>query len=354
MRFTALNFVLLIIIPSFVFAQTSDNYSIKLLTQKEGVSIRGLSIPNEKIIWASGSKGTIVISEDGGDHFIWKQIAGYENRDFRAIHAWNDKEAIIVAIASPAIVLKTIDGGVTWYKVYEKKDSLMFLDAIYFKDENNGTIAGDPINKELFILNTMDKGEHWQPNDSNYFKSDLKEGEAFFASSSSNIAHVFDYDFLLTGGNTSRLWINGVAKDIPIIQGEKTTGGNSIAISPNGNYILIVGGDFARKEQSENNLVALKLYEQPKASLKNINASNSKWKIEKNIGNPHGYKSSISFISNKIVIATGTSGVDISKNSGKSWNLISKESYHVVQKQPGKLGAFLAGANGRIGYINFY
>ena len=100
--------------------------------------------------------------------------------------------------------------------------------------------------------------------------------------------------------------------------------------------------------------MALGLGVQIKASLKNINSSNSKWKIKKNIGNPHGYKSSVCFINDQLVIATGTSGVDISKNSGKSWNLISMESFHVVQKQPSKQAAFFAGANGRIGYINFY
>ncbi len=354
MRFSQLYIVLFLLITPFAKAQISDNNSIIVLTQKNGVSIRGLSLPNEKTIWASGSKGSIVYSKDGGIHFNWKQIAGYENRDFRSIHAWNDKEAVVAAIEAPAIVLKTIDGGENWYKVYENKDSLMFLDAIHFKDDQNGSIVGDPINNHLFLLNTFDKGEHWQQVKSDYFKSDLNEGEACFASSSSNMGHSFNYDFIVTGGNTSRLWINGEARDLPIIQGGKTTGANSIGISPNGSNMLIVGGDFAQKERTENNIVCLQLYVQIKASMKNIKASNSNWKIKKQIGNPHGFKSSVCFITNKLVVATGTSGVDISNNAGKKWDLISTESFHVVQKQPGKMVAFFAGANGRIGYINFY
>jgi len=353
MRFSQLYIVVFLFITTFANAQTSDNNSIKVLTQKNGISIRGLSIPNEKTIWASGSKGSIAFSNDAGEHFNWKQIAGYEARDFRSIHAWNDKEAIVAAIEAPAIVLKTINGGESWYKVYENKDALMFLDAIHFKDEQRGSIVGDPINNQLFLLNTIDKGEHWNPINSEYFKSDLKEGEACFASSSSNMAHSFDDDFIVTGGNTSRLWMNGVAKDLPIIQGGKTTGANSIAISPNGSNMLIVGGDFTHKEQADHNIVCLQLNVQIKASLKNINASNSRWKIRKQIGNPHGFKSSVCFITNKMVITTGTSGVDISNNAGKTWDLISTESFHVVQQQPGKKAAFLAGANGRIGYIVF-
>jgi len=353
MRFSKFSIVLFLLISIFAKAQNSDNISIIVRTQKNGISIRGLSLPNEKTIWASGSKGSIAFSNDGGENFIWKQIKGYENRDFRSIYAWNVKEAIVAAIEAPAVVLKTVDGGESWYKVYENKDSLMFLDAIHFKDEQNGSIVGDPINNQLFLLNTFDKGEHWQTINSDYFKSDLKDGEACFASSSSNMGHSFGYDFIVTGGNTSRLWINGMAKNLPIIQGGKTTGANSIAISPSGSNMLIVGGDFTHKEQSENNIVSLQLYIQIKASQKNINASNSYWKIKKQIGNPHGFKSSVCFISNKLIITTGTSGVDISNNAGKKWDLISTESFHVVQKQPGKKAAFIAGANGRIGYIVF-
>ena len=79
------------------------------------------------------------------------QVAGYEKRDFRAIHAWNNKEAIIAAVAAPAVILKTKDGGMTWNKVYENADTAMFLDAIHFKDENNGSVVGDPINKIIFF-----------------------------------------------------------------------------------------------------------------------------------------------------------------------------------------------------------
>ena len=101
------------------FAQNSDNNSIKILTQKKGVSIRGMAVPNTNTIWASGSKGSIALSINGGTNFEWMQVQGYETRDFRSIHAWNEKEAIIVAVAAPALILKTKDGGKSWYKVYE-------------------------------------------------------------------------------------------------------------------------------------------------------------------------------------------------------------------------------------------
>lgn len=342
---------ILILFVQLAVAQNSGNNSIKILSQKKGISIRGLSVPNENTIWASGSSGTIALSINGGEHFEWMQVAGYEKRDFRAIHAWNNKEAIIAAVAAPAVILKTIDGGKTWNKVYENADTAMFLDAINFKDENNGSVVGDPINNIIFLLNTTDKGEHWQQAAPNYFKSELKQGEAFFASSNSNLASKGNDQFLISGGMASRLWMNGVARDLNILQGGKSTGANSIAIAPNGNKLIIVGGDFAKFKDSEKNIAGFNLFLTPNTELKHKSIRIPKWAQRKNLGTPNGYKSGVTFLTNQLLVTCGTSGVDISKNSGKNWELISSESFHVVKKQPNRKAVFLAGSGGRIGYM---
>jgi len=332
------------------FAQNSGNNSIKILTQKKGVSIRALAVPNLNTIWASGSKGSIARSVNGGTDFEWMQVKGYETRDFRSIHAWDEKEAIIVAVAAPAIILKTKDGGTSWYKVYENADTLMFLDAIHFKDASNGLVVGDPISNHIFLLSTVDKGEHWNEIPSSYFKTPLEKGEAFFASSGSNIAQLSKEDFLVSGGLRSRLWINGEALDIPIIQGGTSTGANSMAISPNGNNIMIVGGDFMKDTSRLQNAVGLKLFIKPNSNQKWQSEKIPYWKIDELAGLPNGYRSGVEYITNTILIACGTSGVDISMNKGKNWDLISTESFHVVRKQPTTKAVFLAGGGGRIGY----
>ena len=346
--------LLLVLFVQVTYAQNSGNNSIKILTQKKGISLRGLSVPDENTVWASGSNGSIAISINGGIDFDWLQVLGYEKRDFRAIHAWNKKEAIIVAVAAPAVILKTNDGGVSWRKVYENSDSAMFLDAINFKDDNNGTVVGDPINNVIFLLNTSDKGEHWQQAAPNYFASALQEGEAFFASSNSNIVSTNKEQFIISGGKVSRLWINGVARDLNILQGSTSTGANSIAISPNGNKIMIVGGDFTKFKAFEKNITGFNQFLTPNTELKHKSVRNQKWLERKNLGHPNGYKSGVTFLTNRFLVTCGTSGVDVSKNSGKNWDLISTESFHVVKKQPYRKAVFLAGAGGRIAYISFH
>lgn len=325
------------------FAQNTDNSSIKILTQKKGVSLRGLSVPSQSIIWASGNKGSIAKSINAGVAFEWWQVTGYENRDFRSIHAWDDQEAIIVAVASPALILKTKDGGKTWYKVYENPDSLMFLDAIHFKDAYHGLVVGDPVGNSIFLLSTEDRGEHWNEISSNYFSTPLVPGEAFFASSNSNITQLSKLtppqSFLVSGGLKSRLWINGEAMDIPMVQGGKSKGANSIALSPQEDKLMIVGGDFTVDTSRWMNAVGLQF-------------NQHHWMIDNSIGLPHGYRSSVTYVTNDLIICSGTSGVDISENGGKQWKLISNESFHVVRKQPNTKSVFLAGAGGRIGYYS--
>ncbi len=334
----------------FMCTGLSAQYQMKTLTSQKGVSIRAMSVPSEKVIWASASKGMVAKSTNEGASFEWMQVKGYEKRDFRAMHAWNDQEAIIVAVASPAIILKTMDGGATWDKVYENNDTSMFLDAIHFSDNNNGTVIGDPIDGHLFILTTNNKGATWDKIPNDFFKSTLNNGEAFFASSNSNLIHLGKVLVFVTGGLSSRIWINGMAEAMPMMQGTNSTGANSIAISPNGNRVVVVGGDFANDTIANQNIVGYQLFQTPNSDLKYLSKKQIIWKKIK-LSNPNGYKSSVEFIDNNRLITCGTSGVDFSKDNGASWETISKASFHIAKKHPTKRGAYLAGSGGRISFV---
>jgi len=334
----------------FMCTGLSAQNQMKALTTQKGISIRSLSVPSEKVIWASGSKGMVARSTNEGVTFEWMQVKGYEKRDFRAMHAWNDQEAIIVAIASPAVILKTKDGGASWNKVYENIDSSMFLDAIHFSDQNNGTVIGDPIGGYLFMLTTKNKGATWDEIPNDYYKSTLNNGEAFFASSNSNLIHVGKENIFVTGGLSSRLWKNGVAETLPILQGTSSTGANSIALSPNGNRVVIVGGDFSNDTIAKQNITSYQIFKTPNSDSKHLSNHQLIWK-KVNVSNPKGYKSCVEFIDNVRLITCGTSGVDFSNNKGATWETISKEPFHVVKKHPTKRGAYLAGSGGRIYFV---
>jgi photosystem II stability/assembly factor-like uncharacterized protein len=334
----------------FICSGLNAQYQIKELTAQKGVSIRALSVPSAKVIWASGSKGMVAKSTNEGLSFEWMQVKGYEKRDFRAMHAWNDQEAIIVAVAAPAVILKTFNGGVSWNKVYENTDTSMFLDALQFRDENNGTVIGDPIDGHLFVLTTNNKGATWDKMPNDFFKSTLNNGEAFFASSNSNLIHLGKALLFVTGGLSSRIWINGMAEAIPLMQGTNSTGANSIAISPNRSRVVVVGGDFANDTIASQNIVGYQIYQTRKSNLKKLSTINFFLK-KVEVSNPNGYKSSVEFIDNNRIITCGTSGVDLSKDKGASWEKISDAAFHIVKKHPAKSAVYLAGGGGRISFV---
>jgi hypothetical protein len=336
----------------FFYVSGATQNHIQLLTEQKGVSIRALAIPAYNIIWASGSKGSIAKSIDAGKTFAWTKVKGYEHRDFRGIHAWDQNEAIIIAIAAPALILKTKDGGVNWYKVYENADTAMFLDAIQFKDDYKGVVIGDPIRQKIFRLQTLDRGESWQQSDSGYFKNSLKEGESFFASSNSNVCFDYQNEYLVSGGKQSRLWVNGIAKDLPIVQGSASTGANSIAISPNQKHLAIVGGDFAKEENNKDGFVRFDRYIVPNSEHKHLAIKQYQWLINRKVTQFNRYASSIVYLNNHSLIACGTKGVYYSKNGGKIWKQVSSEGFHVAKKIPHFNSLILAGSGGRIAIIH--
>ena len=131
---------------------------VELLTERAHVSLRGLSVANDKVIWVSGSGGTVGRSIDGGATWSWITVPNYEKRDFRDIEAFDENTAIIMAIAEPADILKTTDGGKTWKLVYENTTKGMFMDAMEFWNTNSGIVVGDPINGRFFVTRTFDGG----------------------------------------------------------------------------------------------------------------------------------------------------------------------------------------------------
>ncbi|WP_438945108.1 WD40/YVTN/BNR-like repeat-containing protein [Sediminibacterium sp.] len=333
-------FLLAIMVHSFTGMDAQTNPSIEVLTQGTKTSMRGLSVVSEKIFWVSGSNGMVGKSIDGGKNIQWIQVPGFEKRDFRDIEAYSDQVAIIMAIADPAIILKTKDGGNSWYTVFADSTKGMFLDAMHANGKSIQVI-GDPINGKAFFAISNNQGESWESQVKDAIP--LQEGEAFFASSGSNLQMAPSGNqfkagtWMVTGGKASRIINARDQRDVyalPLIQGKESTGANSIDISPSGKFAFIVGGDFARDTLREGNAVKVVFGKSISFTQPTIP--------------PHGYRSSVVYINENILISCGTSGVDISRDGGMHWSNISRLSFHVVQKAKTGNAVFLAGGGGRI------
>jgi photosystem II stability/assembly factor-like uncharacterized protein len=330
-----IKFFSLLFILGSAFEGFSQTNQIKILQSGNKVSIRGLSVVNNKIIWASGNNGMIARSTNGGKEFQWIKVAGYEKRDFRDIEAFDRNTAIIMGVDAPAIILKTMDGGKSWKKVLEDSTKGMFLDAMDFTDHKHGIVIGDPIDEHIYLSETTDQGNTWKRVDSPDKPTGYvtNKGEAFFASSGTNLKLLNNQIICVTGGLSSRLNLFNTWNQLPLLQGKESTGANSIAI--NQNKGIIVGGDFSKDTVRTGNCVLI-----------NFESQNLDITLPETA--PLGYRSCVTYLSENVLVTCGTSGVDISKDGGKNWMLISKEGFHVVQKAKKGSAVFLAGSNGRI------
>ena len=315
---------------------------IELLTTGNKTSLRGLSVVTDKIIWASGSKGTVARSVDSGKTWKWITVPGHEKKDFRDIEAFDAVTAIVMAIDTPAIILKTIDGGEHWKTVYENKTPGMFMDAMEFWNQQSGIVIGDPIKGKFFIARTFDEGNSWH--ETSFDKLPAADtGEACFASSGTNIRGLNPAEAcFISGGKRSRFFWKGNPIDLPLLQGGTTTGANSIAIRDNkkrhnSNYFVVVGGDFAHDTATEKNCAITK-------------DAGKTWTAPATP--PHGYRSCVEFITKTKMITCGTSGIDVSADAGLNWQLVSKEGFHVCRKAKEGSAVFLAG-NGKIAKLNW-
>lgn len=70
----------------------------------------GLEMPAPGVIWAVGSGGKIIRSEDGGQR--WTRQAAVTDEHLQDIAAWDDRHA--VAVGNQGVILRTEDGGAYW------------------------------------------------------------------------------------------------------------------------------------------------------------------------------------------------------------------------------------------------
>jgi photosystem II stability/assembly factor-like uncharacterized protein len=323
-------FIVLLLTTISMSAQT-----VQLLTSGRKISMRGLSVPNDNTVWVCGNNGQIGQSLDGGITWKWSVIKGYENTEFRDIEAFDATTAVVMGIAEPAYILRTVDGGQNWTRVFSDSSKGMFLDAMEFWNSQSGIVIGDPVKGRFFIARTFDEGRNWQGIPENY-RPLADSGEACFASSGTNIRALNKAEAIfISGGLSAHLFIRDKKIELPLGTRKESSGANSIAIK-NKKTFMIAGGDFNEKDASSYNCVF-------------TSDAGKNWQTP--IEPPHGYRSCVVYLRKKQWIMCGLNGVDFTSDDGKHFKLISKDGYHVCAKSKKGKTVYFAGGGGRIGKL---
>jgi len=326
-------------ISPILFAQI-----ISFTPQESGTdaNLRGLWVVNEQIVWASGNKGTILKTENGGQTWTKINVKGFEDKDFRDIVAFNAQKAIIINAGSPAYILKTTDGGSNWRVVYQDTAKTAFLDDVGFFDEQNGFVFGDPDSEGYFtLLQTTDGGETWQNIGKKLPKA--QNNEAGFAASGTIMRFKDPYIWIGTGGGEqSRVLFSPdkgntwQAIGTPILAGKNSQGIFSMAFKDKKNGVA-VGGDYTQAQNSEKTAIYTK-------------DAGKTWNLSKTM--PRGYRSSVAFATKNQYVCVGTNGIDFSKNGGKDWVNFSSEGFNTVRFANNSKTGWVVGSKGRIAKIS--
>lgn len=335
-------FILLAFLMFFVSMTNAQWQKQKVETD---ASFRGLSVVSEKVIWASGTNGTVIRTIDGGKNWNVIKVPDADKLDFRDIEAFDENTAYILSIGDgeASRIYKTIDGGKTWKLQFQNTNPKAFFDALAFWDSKNGIAMSDPVNGEYLFYATSD-GENWEPlgrkSATEFIKpvgANAKTGEAAFAASGTCLLSNGATDvFLLSGGNDARVFrstnrgLNWTVADTPFVKGTSGSGIFSIAMFDKSNGV-IVGGNYEKPDEINNNLAFTK-------------DGGKTWKLAKGL---NGYRSAVDFIDKKTIIAVGSSGSDLSTDGGKTWRNLDKENYNAVRAK-GKNAIWAVGAKGLV------
>lgn len=328
-----INLFVLLIISSIAFGQ---NTAVEVLDTTGAASYRGLSVIDNNVIWVSGTKGTVGKSRDGGNTWQYLVVKGHENADFRSIWAFDSLNVLIANAGSPAFILRTADGGQNWTEVYKNEDPKAFIDGISFWDNKHGAAIGDPINDQMLVLSTVNKGISWERQGNAPL---LEQGEAEFAASGTTIRCIDNKKLIVaTGGSKSRIWISNDRGNIwvpyttPIMQGQSSQGIFSLA--SNENTLFIAGGDYKAEEVNTDVIF--------------YSTDFGKTWIKPNSGT-RGYRESIEKIGETTWLALGPKGMDISYNQGKDWQALNDlTGYHAIRKARNGNLVILVGSKGKI------
>jgi len=297
--------------------------------------LRAICAVDENTVWTSGSEGMVFLSVDGGKH--WKQITvpGCEDTEFRSLHAWNARRALVFDISPLGRAFMTEDAGQTWKQVYASPKEGAFFNSVTFADDLQGLAISDPVDDQVFVLRTTDGGWNW-----NRLENTPKsyEGEIHFAASNTCIEYLPTGEiYIVTGGSQSRML---TSKD----HGESWTYVETPVISgPSAGLFSVnftrpergvsVGGDFSHPDREGIRAIFTE-------------DGGEQWQSAHTM--PAAYRSCVVALGDALFVAIGKTGCDYSVNGGKDWIFMVSADYYAGDAVEGEDLFFLAGADGRV------
>ncbi len=312
-----------------------DSYTFQFELKQTGVtvSLRGLCVVDQNVVWSSGSEGTILRSVDAGETWSVFSIDHRSTVDFRDIHGFDADHAIVMTAGQPAEFWETVDGGLNWAIVLEDKRPTAFFDGMVISSGGFGLGFGDVIDGQFPVVRRSTTGKWSMVDDQESLR--LPSSIHGYAASGTSICQFGKSGYLIgTGGKvdghenqclvlrTIDEGANWTKTYCPIPAGESSGIFSTAAL---GDWVVAVGGDYLKPAESA----------QVAAFSKDGGMT---W--EKATTNPSGFRSAVAGVRVESVanekgssfwMCIGTNGADYSIDGGKTWRVCRKLNSHTLE-----------------------
>jgi photosystem II stability/assembly factor-like uncharacterized protein len=308
-------------------------------------SLRGLSVVSDRVAWASGTRGTVVRTTDGGATWRLVSVPGADSLDFRDVEAFGDRRAYVLSIGngSASRIYKTEDGGATWAVQFTNSDTTAFYDCVGFWNAERGLAMSDPVGGRFRVIGTSDGGATWTVLPPERMPLAIPGEAAFAASGTCLVVGAPDRVWIASGGGSqARVYrsgtggINWQVASTPMRSGAGSRGIFALAFE-DARRGVAVGGD----------------YEAPRDTTANVALTDDggvTWRLP--AGRPGGYRSGVAYVpgtDGRRLVAVGTSGTDYSTDGGETWTLTDTVAYNTVAfAERGERAGWAVGPGGRI------
>jgi photosystem II stability/assembly factor-like uncharacterized protein len=334
----------LVIAALITGAAASATSSWVIQTSPTTERLRGVSAASASVAWASGSKGTVLRTVDGGATWSRVAVPDADALDFRDIEAFGADIAYVLAIGNgdKSRIYKTEDGGKTWVVQFTNPDSRAFYDAIAFWDAKTGIAVGDPVDGRFTIVRTADGGRTWTRVPAANIPEALPGDGAFAASGTCLVVQGSRHAWFGTGGaararvfrsaDQGRTW---AVADTPIMAGNASSGVFSLAFS-DPDHGVAVGGDYRLERETGDNLA--------------ITGDGGRTWAFAGTTRLRSFRSAVAYVpgsQGRRLIAVGPGGSDTSDDGGSTWAPVGDQGFHALSISGGG-AAWAVGEGGRI------
>ncbi len=283
---------------------------------------RGLSAVSERVAWASGSRGTVARTTDGGATWRADTVPGARALDFRDVEAFDARRAYVLSIGngSASRIYKTTDGGKTWALQFTNRDTASFFDCLAFWTPEHGIAVSDAVKGRFRIVETRDGGKTWRdlPPAS---LPEARDGEgAFAASGTCLVARGRRHAWIAsTGARVIRTADNGTtwrAAETPLLTGRPGAGVFSVAFRT-AEIGVAVGGDYQRPKEGVGTAAFTR-------------DGGATWEQAQSLP---WFRSGVAYRAvgtGQHAVAVGTSGTSVSYDDGRNWTTIDTLNLNAV------------------------